>query len=56
MSELEAYDRYWDAIRSSVSQLDTAREDGMAIGREKGKLEERRLIARSLDRFNDSRN
>lgn len=30
--ELEAYDRYVDAIRSSASQLDTARADGIEEG------------------------
>lgn len=34
--ELEAYDRYLDAIRSSASQLDTAEEIGMARGIAKG--------------------
>jgi len=46
--ELEAYDRYLDAIRSSRSQMETAKEsgraeglaEGLAEGRAKGKLED----------------
>ena len=34
--ELEAYDRYLDAIRSAASQLETAEEIGMAKGMAKG--------------------
>jgi len=34
--ELEAYDKYLDAIRSAASQLDTAFEKGIAKGLEKG--------------------
>ena len=37
--ELEAYDKYLDAIRSAASQLDTAFEKGIAKGIEKGKTE-----------------
>ena len=34
--ELEAYDKYLDAIRSAASQLETAFEKGIAKGMEKG--------------------
>lgn len=51
-AELEAHDRYLDSIRSSASQLDTAKEKGIEIGlekgREEGKLEEKIDLAKKM--------
>ena len=44
-NELEAYDRYLDARRSAVGQLQAAIEDGKAEGKIEGKIEEKKEIA-----------
>jgi predicted transposase/invertase (TIGR01784 family) len=49
-AELEAYDRYLDAIRSSASQLETALEEGEL----KGELKRARLIAKKLLTIHDN--
>ncbi len=46
--ELEAYDRYLDAIRSGASQLDTARADGRAEGIEEGAFKKAVDVATKL--------
>lgn len=56
IAELEAYDRYLDAIRSSGSQLDTAKMmgkmegkiEGKMEGKIEGKMEEKIVIAKKL--------
>lgn len=48
IAELEAYDRYLDAIRSSGSQLDTAKEEGRLEGKIEGKTEEKTATAKKL--------
>jgi predicted transposase/invertase (TIGR01784 family) len=47
--ELEIYDRYLDVMRSSVSQLETAEEIGIAKGIEKGKAEVAKKLLGVLD-------
>lgn len=51
--ELEAYDQYLDEIRSTASQLKTAKKQGEEIGKEIGKLEEKLAIAKRLLKTND---
>jgi predicted transposase/invertase (TIGR01784 family) len=38
-SELEAYDKYWDAISIEKTLVNDARKEGIAEGREEGKAE-----------------
>ncbi len=46
--DLEAYDRYVDAMRSAASQLDTALEKGIEIGIEQGEKQKAQKIAKAL--------
>jgi len=46
--ELQAYDRYIDAIRSKQNQLEGAYEDGKVEGLAEGELVKARLIAKNL--------
>ena len=47
--ELEAYDKYLDAIRSAASQLDTAFEKGIAKGEKKKSIEIAKQLLDILD-------
>lgn len=47
-TELEAYDRYLDAIRSHVSQIETAEERGEARGEVRGEAKAKLKVAKAL--------
>ena len=46
--ELEAYDRYWDAVRVESTVRKDAREEGWEEGREEGRRDERVKIIKNL--------
>ncbi len=53
MQELEAYERYWDAIRSSIGQIDAAENRGIKKGEIKGERKKALEMAKKLLKIHD---